>query len=447
MNNELLAILEYIEQERGISKEQLVDAVEKAILSASRKSIHPASDLEVKIDRSTGEIKAWAKLEIVEKDPNNDQILAEKVKERISDAKVGDIIRWEVTPKNFGRIAAQTAKQAILQHLRKAEKAIVKEEFQDKVGEIVNGTVRRFEAGSIIIDLQKAEGIISPKDKVAGEQYMPGDRINALLVKVDTSGAGPSLILSRSSANFVKKLFEREVTEIHDGVVEIVAIAREAGNRTKIAVRSNDQRVDPVGACVGMRGMRVKNITNELGGERVDIIRFENEIRAYAANALHPAKALSIEMDEAKKSLVFKVNPENSRLAFGKKAQNVRLSSKLLGWSINIVVEEPVKEESFEEKKTRMTEQLSAALGVSGAVAEILVNNGFLSIDGLKAVEPSDLSAIEGLQETDVKTILEALANAGGSEAEVEPPPAAEPTAGGDQPAIQNQPAEKNPEV
>jgi len=266
-------------------------------------------------------------------------------------------------------------------------------------------------------------------------------------VKVDTSGAGPSLILSRSSANFVKKLFEREVTEIHDGVVEIVAIAREAGNRTKIAVRSNDQRVDPVGACVGMRGMRVKNITNELGGERVDIIRFETDIRAYAANALHPAKALSIEVDDAKKTISFKVNPENSRLAFGKKAQNVRLSSKLLAWSINIVVEEPVKEESFEEKKTRMIEQLSAVLGVSGAVAEILVNNGFLSIDGLKAVEPSDLAAIQGLQEADVKTILEALAKSGASEAEAEQPPAAQPAAGGEQTATQNQPAEKNPEV
>ena len=442
MNNELLAILDYIEQERGISKEQLVDAVEKAILSASRKSIHPASDLEVKIDRSTGEIKAWAKLEVVEVTPNNDQILLDKVREKLPESKAGDIIRWEVTPKNFGRIAAQTAKQAILQHLRKAEKAIVKEEFQEKVGEIVNGTVRRFEAGSIIVDLQKAEGIISPKDKVSGEQYMPGDRINALLVKVDTAGSGPSLILSRSSANFVKKLFEREVTEIHDGVVEVVAIAREAGNRTKIAVKSNDQRVDPVGACVGMRGMRVKNITNELGGERVDIIRFETDIRAFAANALHPAKAKSILVDEANKGLVVNVDSDNSRLAFGKKAQNVRLSSKLLGWSINIVVEEPVKEESFEEKKIKLIEQLSSALGVSRQVALLLVNNGFLSVDGLKAVEPADLAAIEGIQEQDVKTILEALARSGSSEAQAQPQQAAE-----SKPASDGQTAESKPEV
>jgi len=358
------------------------------------------------------------------------------------DSKSGDIIRWEVTPKNFGRIAAQTAKQAILQQLRKAEKAIVKEEFQEKVGEIVNGTVRRFEAGSIIIDLQKAEGIIASKDKVVGEQYMPGDRINALLVKVDTLSSGPSLILSRSSSNFVKKLFEREVTEIHDGVVEIVAIAREAGNRTKIAVKSNDTRVDPVGACVGMRGMRVKNITNELGGERVDIIRYENDVKTYVANALHPAKSKSITVDEATKMIVFKVDPDNSRLAFGKKAQNVRLASKLLGWSINIVVEEPIKEESFEEKKSKLAGQLVSALGISTQVAELLVNNGFLSVDGLKAVEASDLAALEGLQEQDVKTIMEALARSGASNAQAKPQDAAD-----SKPVAETPSAESKPEV
>ena len=224
MNSELLATLEYIEQERGISKEQLVDAVEKAILTASRKSIHPASNLAVKLDRHSGEIKAWAKLEVVGTFPNNDQITIEKAKEKYPDAKIGDVIDWEVTPRNFGRIAAQTARQAILQQLRKAEKAIVKEEYDEKVGEIVNGVVKRIEAGAIIVDLQKSEGIIAAKDKVPGEQYMVGERINALLVKVDTLVSGPSLILSRSNPGFVRKLFEREVSEIHDGVVEIAGM-------------------------------------------------------------------------------------------------------------------------------------------------------------------------------------------------------------------------------
>ena len=410
MNSELLATLEYIEQERGISKEQLVDAVEKAILTASRKSIHPASNLEVKLDRHSGEIKAWAKLEVVDTFPNNDQITIEKAKEKYPDVKLGDVIDWEVTPKNFGRIAAQTARQAILQQLRKAEKAIVKEEYDEKVGEIVNGVVKRIESGAIIVDLQKSEGIIAAKDKVPGEQYMVGERINALLVKVDTLVSGPSLILSRSNAGFVRKLFEREVSEIHDGVVEIAGIAREAGMRTKIAVRSNDPRVDPVGACVGMRGMRVRNITSELGNERVDIIRYEDDIKTYAANALHPAKLESISVDEDRRMLTIRVNSENSRLAFGKKAQNVRLAQKLIGWNINFVTDDDVREDSFEEKKTQCISHLSAELAIAPEKAEILVNNGYLTLEGLKTAGIADIAAIRGIDEATVNAISERLA-------------------------------------
>ena len=410
MNSELLATLEYIEQERGISKEQLVDAVEKAILTASRKSIHPASNLAVKLDRQTGEIRAWAKLEVVDTFPNNDQITIEKAKEKYPDVQLGDEVEWEVTPKNFGRIAAQTARQAILQQLRKAEKAIVKEEYDEKVGEIVNGTVKRIEAGAIIVDLQKSEGIIAAKDKVPGEQYMVGERINALLVKGDTLVSGPSLILSRSNSGFVKKLFEREVSEIHDGVVEIAGIAREAGMRTKIAVRSNDPRIDPVGACVGMRGMRVRNITSELGNERVDIIRYEDDIKVYAANALHPAKLESISVDENRRMLTIRVNSENSRLAFGKKAQNVRLAQKLIGWNINFVTDDAAKEDSFEEKKTQYISQLSTELSISPEKAEILVNNGYLTVEGLKSAGISDIAAIKGMDEETVNAISEGLA-------------------------------------
>lgn len=417
MNHELLAILEYIEQERGVSKEQLVDAVEKALLTASRKSIHPANELEVKIDRNTGDLRAWAVLEVVAENPDNDQILLSTARERIPDAQVGQKIRWEVTPKDFGRIAAQTAKQAILQQIRKAEKAIVKDEFEDKVGQIVNGTVRRFEAGSILVDLQKAEGILSPKDKVPNEQYMPGDRINALLLKVDVNAAGPSLILSRTSPLFIRRLLEREVSEIHDGVVEIVAIARDPGVRTKIAVRSSDPRIDPVGACVGMRGMRVKNITNELGGERVDVINYSEDPEEFVANALHPAKAEQIDVNEEDRVVTFYVTPENSRLAFGKKAQNVKLAQKLTGWKIEIkTLEENEHEESFDEKKQRITKELSTELGVPLKETEILVNNGFLSIEGLKAVQVADLEAIEGLSPETVRAILEKTAKQNGAD-------------------------------
>ena len=408
MNNELLAMLDYIEQERGISKDQLVAAVESAIASASRKSIHPASKLEVKLDRKTGQIRAWAKLKVVDSFPNNDQITIEKARTVFPDAQVGDEIDWEVTPKDFGRIAVTSCRQAIAQKPKKAEREIVKDEFQDKIGEIVNGTVKRIEAGSIIVDLQKSEGIIESRNKVPGEIYMIGERINALLIKVDIETSGPSLILSRSSADFVRKLFEREVSEIHDGVVEIAGLAREAGMRTKIAVRSNDPRVDPVGACVGMRGMRVRNITSELGNERVDIIRFDEDIKVYAANALHPAKLESIEMDEEHRILNIHVNQENSRLAFGKKAQNVRLAQKLIGWNINFITDE-APEESFEEKKAQIVEQLSGLLSIAQDKAALLVNNGYLSMDGLKTAGMKDISAIQGMDEDSLKSIAAAL--------------------------------------
>ena len=409
MNNELLAMLDYIEQERGISKDQLVAAVESAIASASRKSIHPASKIDVKLDLKTGQVRAWAKLTVVDSFPNNDQITIEKARTVFPDVQLGQEIDWEITPKDFGRIAATSARQAIFQRLRKAEKEIVQDEYQDKVGEIVNGTVKRLESGAIIVDLQKSEGIITAKGKVPGESYMIGERINALLVKVDASdSSGPSLILSRSSTDFVKKLFEREISEIHDGVVEIAGIAREPGMRSKIAVRSNDPRVDPVGACVGMRGMRVRNITGELGNERVDIIRYDEDIKVYAANALHPAKLESIEADPERRMLYIHVNQENSRLAFGKKAQNHRLAQKLIGWNIEFIIE-AAEEESFEEKKAQIVEQLSNMLSIAPDKAELLVNNGYLSMDGLKTAGMKDISAIAGMDEESLSSISAAL--------------------------------------
>ncbi len=411
MNNELLATLDYIEQERGISREVLIDAIEKAILSASKKSIHPANDVEVKIDRASGLIKAWAKLEIVESTPTCDQILIAVAKERYPNAKLGDVVKWEVTPKNFGRVAAQYAKNTIMNQLRKAEKEIVLEEFKDRVGQIVSGIVRRFEAGNIIVDMQKAEGVLTPKEKIPGESYMQGDRINALLKKIDPSGAGPSLILSRVSDELIRRLFEREVSEIHDGIVQIKAIAREAGSRTKIAVFSSDSHVDPIGACVGMRGMRVKNITAELGGEKIDIIRYDEDVKVFAANALQPAALKTVEIDEVGRTINIKVAPDQLSLAIGKRGQNVRLTSKLIGWKININSDAPVVEVSFEEKLGQTITSLSDTLKLDKAIAEKLVNGGFLSVESLKSVEVADLSKIDGLSEDDVQKVVEALKN------------------------------------
>jgi len=410
MNNELLTILEYIEQERGISRESLIKALETGILSASRKSIHPASELRVKIDPPTGKIQAWATLTVVKDNPNCDQLLLERARERFPEVKAGDVVEWEVTPRNFGRIAAATAKQTISQLLRKAERENVQAEFADRVGQIINGSVRKFERDSVIIDFQKAEGIMSGKDKIHDEQYMSGDRINALLVKVDMETSGPCLIVSRANPDFVVRLFEREVSEIRDGIVQIKGIAREPGRRTKIAVCSSDPRIDPVGACVGMRGTRVRRITDELGNERVDIIPWDEDIRKYAANALLPAKVIEVSVNEEKHELLIQVSDDQSKIAFGRKAQNVRLSAKLLGWNIKLLSEEKTAEPTMEEKLQKASEDLAEAAGVSAATAELLVRNGFLTVDGLLADGAEEtILAIDGIDQTEVRQALDQL--------------------------------------
>ncbi len=404
MNNELLTILEYIEKERGISRELLIKALEAAILSASRKSIHPASNLQVRINPGTGAIQAWAKLEVVVENPNIDQLLLTRAQERYPDVKAGDVIDWEVTPSNFGRIAAQTAKQAIMQQLRQAEKTTVQEEFSDRIGQVISGVVRRIENGSVIIDFQRAEGIMSSRDRIHGEQYSPGDNINGLLVGVDVSGSGPSLVVSRTSPDFVRRLFEREVTEIHEGIVKIMSIAREAGSRTKIAVMSSDHRIDPVGACVGMRGARVRNITDELGGERIDIVPYDEDIRKYAVNALLPAKVQSVEVNEERRELLVHVTEEQSKLAFGRKAQNVRLCSRLIGWNISLVTEGGI-----EEKIKRAAIELANALGISAGTADKLVRSGFVSVEGVRTAGEAALLEIEGINAGEIKKAFEKL--------------------------------------
>ena len=410
MNSELLAMLDYIEQERGISKEQVVKALEQAILSAYRKSARPASDLNVKVNLRTGELKAWARLKVVGEFPSEDEILLSEVQKRDPGAKIGDIVEWEVTARDFGRIAAQTARQTIAQMLRKAQKDVIQDEFKDKIGEIVTGTVHHADGLGIVVDVKKSEGIIAGRDRVPGEQFSAGDRISALLVKVDMEGSGPSLILSRTSNNFVRRLFEREVSEIHDGVVEIVGIARAPGSRSKVAVKSNDPRVDPVGACVGMRGLRVRNITNELGGERIDVIPYSSDLKTFIANAMHPAKLLDIELDSATKTVKIYVDQENSRLAFGRKAQNVRLTQRLIQWDINIIIQES-EEEEFVRKKQEAAEGLAALAGISAEAAEALVEHGYLTVEGLGNASEDDLASIAELTDDDRASIARAVAS------------------------------------
>jgi transcription termination/antitermination protein NusA len=407
MNGELSAILSFLEKERGIDRETLFQTVESALLSASRKSVGPAKNVRIHMDRKTCDIKAFATVTVIDKVVNpHDEINLPDARRLKPDVMVGDTIEIEVTPKNFGRIAAQTAKQAILQKIRQAERNIVYEEYRDRVNDIISGTIRRFERSDIVVDLGRAEAILGAKERISTEIYQIGDQVRALVVSVQDNPSGPSIILSRSHPDFVRRLFELEVAEIGDKTVEIKGIAREAGFRSKIAVVSRDSKVDPVGACVGMRGVRVKNIVRELSGEKIDIVRWSDDIKTYVANSLSPAKLSKVEIDPDKTRVIHvTTEADQLSLAIGKRGQNVRLSSKLLGWKIDVQKDEG--NITFEA-----VDSLAAIPGIGRANAEKLVQAGFLNIEGILAAEISDLEATGEFDGATSKTIYEAAAAA-----------------------------------
>lgn len=406
--NELLSLLEYVEQERGIGRDELIDALEKSLASAGRKSIEYGKEIRVKVNRHTGLINAYVDFEVSEGPTCGDYMNIEEAQKIDPNAKVGDIVSKDIPKSDFGRIAAQTARQTMLQQLKKAEKARVYEDFKDSIGQIVSGVVRRFETGNVILDFQKAEGIISVKDKIPGDNFIAGERVNALLAEINTLGSGPSLILTRTSRTFLKKLFEREVSEVADGTVEIKGIARDPGSRSKVSVISHNQRVDPIGACIGLRGSRVKNIMAEIGGERIDIIRFDENINQYIANALQPAIPGKVEFDEENKTANVFVDKEQIKLAIGKNWQNARLAGQLLGIRVNILPEEET-ESVFEKQLNEAVKALAESLSIQEDMAKILASNGFITIEGLKSVEKNDLLAIDGLTEETVDNIMKAL--------------------------------------
>ncbi len=395
MNNELLAVLEYMERERGISRETLIEAVESALQGAARKSMVSAQDVRVHVDRKTYDIKAIAHVTVVEKvtDPTT-QVSLVAARKANPEARVGETLDMEIVTRDFGRIAAQTAKQAILHKIRSAEKERVFDEYKDRAGDIVSGTVRRFERSDVIIDLGRAEGVMPSRERVPVEEYQVGDRIRAYIYSVDNQSGGPEIILSRSHPNFVRRLFELEVSEIADGTVEIKAIAREAGYRSKIAVFSHDEKVDPVGACVGMRGIRVKNIVRELSGEKIDIVRWNPDIKTYITNALAPARLMRVEANPDTRTVTVVVDNDQLSLAIGKKGQNARLTAKLTGWKVDIRKDEA--QIGFEEKVAMAVAALAAVEGIGQERAELLVQNGFLTLEGILAAELQDLELVEG---------------------------------------------------
>ena len=398
MNSELIAALDYFEREKGIKREILIEAVSNALLQASKKSVGPARDLRIDINPKSGEIRALASLLVVERVQDKfSEVLLANARKIKPEAQIGESVEVEVTPRDFGRISAQTAKQAMLQRIRSAEKEMMYDEFKDRAGEIVSGTVRRFERSDVIVDLGKFDAIMPSKERVVTEDYNVGDRLRAYVASVDNGVRGPEIILSRSHPNFVRRLFEMEVSEINDRTVEIRGLAREAGYRTKIAVYSANEKVDPVGACVGMRGSRVKNIVRELNNEKVDIIRWSAEPRDFILKALEPARVKSLTLDPAKKAAQVKVDEDQLSLAIGKRGQNARLTAKLTGWEINIE-----KDESalvvMENKVTQAAGVLAANLAIDLPTAQALVKNGLLNVESVTEVEPQDLADILSIE-------------------------------------------------
>jgi len=408
MNADFLALLEFWEREKGISRDVLVKAVEEALLSAAKKAVGPARDLRCVIDTKTGDIRAFAKLMVSEKVlAKHDQITVFDARRIKADAQLGEELEVEVTPANFGRIACQYAKQAFTQNLRRAEKQLIFTEFKDRVGDIMSGVVRRFERSDVTIDLGKYEALLPNRERVPTEEYQIGERIRCFVKAVETGTHGPEIILSRADPQFVIKLFQLEVSEINDGTIEIKGIAREPGFRTKLAVHTRDSKVDPVGACVGLRGQRVKNIVRELNNEKVDIIKWDANIKVYIANALAPAQLKSFTVDEPHHRVKIMVAEDQLSLAIGKRGQNARLTSKLTGWQIDIEPEVIVAV-GFEEKVAHAVESLAAIPGLTPEVASLLVHAGFSTLEAVLQAEAGDLEQMEQLKEH-VPAIMEAL--------------------------------------
>jgi N utilization substance protein A len=412
MSQELLAIIEQIEREKGIKREVLIEAIESALLSAVKKivDIKPEEQLRIELNPETGKIRAFR------------------------DEK-------EITSLDFGRIAASTARQVIIQKLREAEKDVVFGEFQGKVGEIVSGTVYRFEKGNIIVDLLgKAEGILLRREQSPKEEFKQGQRIRAYVAEVRRELRGAQIILSRTHSNFVKKLFELEVPEIYEGIVEIKSISRQPGERTKIAVWSKNEKVDSVGACVGMRGNRVRNIVNELQGEKIDIVRYNEDIREYIKAALSPAEVSEIRLDKEHQKAVVIVADDQLSLSIGKHGQNVRLASRLIGWELDIRTKtaleaEAVKAQAEAQKKEAPAPEVAAAEevtaekvgrkkakaktkveikagledlpGVGEKTQEALKAAGFNSIDDIIAAKPEDLTQVKGIGVKKAEKLIE----------------------------------------
>ncbi|PCJ23775.1 MAG: transcription termination/antitermination protein NusA [Rickettsiales bacterium] len=396
---EILQIVESVSRERGIPKANLIEAMEEAVQMAGRKKYGIEHNISAKIDQNTGKISLFRVREVVEQAEDTfKQIELEEAMLIRPDVQLGEEILEPLPPIDLGRVAAQAAKQVIIHKVGEVERIRQYEDYKERKGDILNGVVKSIEFGHIIVDLSRAEGVLRRNQQIRGEVFNVGDRIKAYVQDVRREPKGSQIFLSRTDDNFLKKLFEMEVPEIYDHVIEIRAIAREPGSKAKIAVFSSDRSIDPVGSCVGVRGARVKSITNELAGEKIDVINWDDNVAQFVINCMTPAEISKIVFDETQYKVETIVAEDQLSLAIGRRGQNVRLASKITGWRIDVMTEDQESTRRSEEF-ARTTELLVSTLEVEEMVAQLLSAEGYGSIEQIAAVEDSVLSAIDGLSE------------------------------------------------
>ena len=396
---ELLQVADAVAREKAIDREQVLEAMEQAIQKAGRSKYGQEHDIRAIIDRRSGEISLARYIEVVEDIENEvTQVTLDEAHQRKSDAVIGEFIVDSLPPIDFGRIAAQTAKQVIVQKVREAERERQYEEFKDRAGEVVNGLVKRIEFGNVTVDLGRGEAVLRREELLPRESFRRGDRVRAYIYDVRREMRGPQIFLSRAHPTFMTKLFVQEVPEIYDGIIDIKSVARDPGSRAKIAVLSHDSGIDPVGACVGMRGSRVQAVVAELQGEKIDIIPWSMDPATFVVNALAPAEVAKVVLDEDAGKIEVVVPDEQLSLAIGRRGQNVRLASMLTGWEIDILTEEEESERRQQERRER-SERFMAALDVDDVLAHLLVTEGFTSVEEVAYVPLEDLVIIEGFEE------------------------------------------------
>lgn len=396
---ELLQIADAVAREKSIDREIVLEAMEEAIQKAARSRYGAENEIRAQIDRNTGDIRLFRVVEVVE-DVDNPPVQISLVEARLdkADAEIGDFLASPLPPMDFGRIAAQTAKQVIVQKVRDAERERQFEEYKDRVGEVITGVVKRVEYGNVIIDLGRAEAIMRRDQVIPREHIRQSERIRGFIYDVRRENRGPQIFMSRTKPEFMAQLFAQEVPEIYDSIIEIKAVARDPGSRAKIAVASSDSSIDPVGACVGMRGSRVQAVVNELQGEKIDIIQWSPDFASFIVNSLKPAEVAKVVIDEESERIEVVVPDEHLSLAIGRRGQNVRLASQLTGWAIDILTEQEESDRRQEEFLSQ-TKAFVEALDVDETLAQLLVAEGFTDLEEVAFVEPQELLAVEGFDE------------------------------------------------